>query len=70
MGIKGNLSTNGDLVSRYIGSDDFITMLYHVGQPLHSGRTDYPTGLTSEAYGTLAKQIPCQHGRLTIGYFD
>ena len=47
-----------------------ILSLYYFCQPLHGGGTDYYTGLTSDEYGTLAKHIPYQHGRLTIGYFD
>lgn len=70
MAVIGNLSTNGDLVSKHIDKDDFITVLFHVGQPLYGGGTSYYTGLTSEEFGTLAKHIPCQHGRLTIGCFD
>ena len=35
MDIIVNLSTNGDLVSRHINRDDFITVLFHVDQPLH-----------------------------------
>ena len=67
MAVIGNLSTHGDLVSKYIDRDDFITVLFYIGQPLYGGRTNYHTGLTSKAYGTLAKHNPCQHGRLTIG---
>ena len=55
MGIIGNLSTNSDLVSKHIDRDDSITILFHTGQPMYGGRTDCYTGLTSEAYGTLAK---------------
>ena len=70
MAVKGNLSTNGDLVSKHIDKDNFITVLFHIGQPLYSGGTNYYTGLNSDEYGTLAKHIPYQHGRLTIGCFD
>ena len=45
-------------------------MLFHIGQSLYGGGTNYYTGLTSDEYGTLAKYIPCQHGRHTIGCFD
>ena len=37
---------------------------------MHGGGTNYYTGPTSDEYGTYAKHIPCQHGRLTIGSFD
>ena len=37
---------------------------------MHGGGTHYYTGLTIEAYGTLAKHIPCQYIRLTIERFD
>ena len=70
MGIIGNLNPNGDLFFRHIDKKDFITVLFHVDQPLHGGGTDYHSGLTSEAYGASIKHIPCQHGRLTIGCFD
>ena len=70
MAVVGNLSTNGDLVSKYIDKDDFITVLYHIGQPLHGGGTNCYTGLISEEYGTLAKHIPCEHRRLPVGCFD
>ena len=33
----GNLSTNRDLVLKCIDRDDFITALFHTGQPLHGG---------------------------------
>ena len=59
--VIGNLSTYGDLVSNHIDKDDFITVLFHIGQPLHGGGMNYYTGLTSDEYGTLAKQISCQH---------
>ena len=36
-----DLSTNGDLVSKHIDRDDIITVLFHIGQPLHGGRTNY-----------------------------
>ena len=70
MPLIGNLSTNGDLVSKHVDKDDFITVLFHLGEPLHGGGTDYYTGLTRDEYGFLAKHIPCEHGRLTIGCFD
>ena len=66
MAIIGNLSTNGDLVTKHIEKDDFITALFHLGQPLYGGRTNYYTGLTNDEYGTITKHIPCQHGHLTI----
>ena len=47
MAVIDNLSTNGDLVSRHIDKDDFITVLYHIGQPLYGSGTNYYTGLTS-----------------------
>ena len=64
------MCANGDLASQYIDRDDFITVLFHIGQPLHDGGIDYYTGLSSHEYGTLAKYIPYQHGRLTIGCSD
>ena len=70
MAVIGNLSTICDLMSKYIDKDDFITVLFHIDQPLYGGRTNYCTGLTSDEYGPLTKHIPCQHGRLTIGCFD
>ena len=33
MAIIGNLSTNDDLVSKHIDKDNFITILFHIGQP-------------------------------------
>ena len=70
MGIIGDLSTNDDLGSKHNERDDISTVLFHVGQSLHGGGTDYYTGLTSEVYGTLAKHILCHYGRLTIEYLD
>ena len=66
----GNLSTNSDLVSKYIDKDEFITVLFHISQPLYRSRTNYYTALNSDEYGTSTKHIPCQHGRLTIECFD
>ena len=60
MAVIGNLSTNRDLMSKHIDRDDFITVLFYIGQPLRGGRTDYYTGLTSDEYCTLARHIPCQ----------
>ena len=51
MAVIGNLSTNGHLVSKHIDKDDFITVLFHVGQPLYGDRTSYYTGLTSDEHG-------------------
>ena len=70
IGVIGNLSTDGDLVSKHIDRDDFIAMLFHIGQPMYGGRTNYYTGLKSDEYGTLRKHIPYQHGHLAIGCFD
>ena len=70
MAVVGNLSTHGDLVSKHIDKNDFITVLFHIGKPLQGGGTNYYTGLTSDENGTSAKHIPCQYGRLTIGCFD
>ena len=66
MAVVSSLSTNGDLVSEYIDKDDFITLLFHIGQPLYGGGTNYYTGFASNEYGTLTKHIPCQHGRLLL----
>ena len=66
MAVIGNLSKNGNLVSNYIDRDDFIIVLFHIGQPLYGGRTNYYTGLTSDEYGTLIKHIPCEKQRLLI----
>ena len=55
---------------KYIDRDDFITVLFHIGKPLHGGGSNYYTGLNSDEHGTLTKNIPCRHGRLTIGCFD
>ena len=70
MAVIGNLSTDGDLVSKHIDKDDLITVLFHIGQSFYGGRTNYYTGLANDEYGTLTIYIPCQHGRLTIGCFD
>ena len=50
--------------------EGFVTALVHVGDPSNGGETKYNTGLTSKSFGHLAKEISCQHGRLTIGCFD
>ena len=52
MAVIGYLRTNGDLMSKHIDRDDFITVLFNIGQPLYGGGTDYYTGLTSDEYGT------------------
>ena len=70
MAVIGNLSTNGDLVSKHIDRDDFITVIFHIGQPLYGGGTKCYTSLSSDEYGTLTKHVPCQHRRLTIECFD
>ena len=70
MAVIGDLSTNGDLVSKHIDRDDLITVLFHIGQPLYGGGTTFYTGLTSDEYGRLTKHIPCLYGCLTIGCFD
>ena len=54
VGIIVNLGTNGNLVSKHFDRDDFMTVLFHISQPLHGGRTDYYTVLTNETCGTLA----------------
>ena len=66
MTLIGNLSKNGDLVSKHIDKDDFITVLFDIGQPLYGGGANYYTGLTSDEYGTSTKCIPCQHGCFTM----
>ena len=70
MAVIGNLITNDSLVSKHIDKDDFIIVLFHIGQPLYGGRTIYYTVLTSDEYEILTNHIPCHHGRLTIGCFD
>ena len=70
MGIISNVSSNIDLLSEHIDKGDLIAILFHIGQWLHEGRTDYYIGLTNDEYGILSKHIPCQYGRLTIGCFD
>ena len=67
MAVIGNLSTNGNLVSKHMDKDDFITVLFHIGQPLYGGGTNYYAGLISDKYGTLTKHIPCQHGQPLYG---
>ena len=48
MAVVGNLSTHGNLVSKHVDKDDFITVLFHIGKPLHGGGTNYYTNLTSD----------------------
>ena len=55
MGNFGNLNKNGDYVS---------------GDPSNVDETKFHTGSTSKSFGYLAKEISCEHGRLTIGCFD
>ena len=45
MAVIGNLSTNGNVVSKYFDRYDFITVLFHIGQPLYGGGTNYYTSL-------------------------
>ena len=66
----GNLNKNGDYVSKYMDKDDFVTALFCVGDPSNGDETKYYTGLTNKSFGHLAKEISCQHRRLTIGCFD
>ena len=70
MSIIGNLNENGDYTSKHIDKDNFITALFHVGDPSNGGETNYYTGLTNKSFGHLAKEISCKYGRLTIGCFD
>ena len=70
MSIIGNLNENGDYVSKHMDKEDFVTALFHVGDPSNGGETKYYTGLTSKSFGHLAKEISCQHGQLTIGYLN
>ena len=57
--IIGNLNKNGDYVSKHMDKDNFVTTLFHVGDPSNGGETKYFTGLTSKSFG-----------RSTIGNFD
>ena len=50
--------------------EDLVTALFYIGNPSNGGETKYYVGLTSKSFGHLAKEISCQHGRLTIGRFD
>ena len=70
MSIIGNLNKNGDYVSKHVDKEDVVTTLFHVGDPSNGDETKYYTGLTSKSFGHLAKEISCQHRRLTIGHFD
>ena len=70
MSIIGNLNENGDYVSKHMDKEYFVTALFHVGDPSNGGETKYFTGLISISFGHLAKEISCEHGRLTIGCFD
>ena len=70
MSIIGNLNEKGDYVSKYMDKEDFVTALFHVGDPLNGGEAKYYTRLTSKSFGHRAKEISCQHGRLTIGRFN
>ena len=36
MDVIGNLSTDGELVFKYIDKVDFITVLFHIGKPIYS----------------------------------
>ena len=68
--IIGNLNENGAFVSKHMDKDDFVTALFHVGDPSNGGETKYYTGLTSKSFVHIAKIISCEHGQLTIGCFD
>ena len=70
MNLIGNLNENGDYASKHTDKEDFVTALFHIGDPSNGGETKYYTGLTSKSSGHLAKEISYQHGRLTIGRFD
>ena len=48
MSIIGNLKENGDYVSMHKDEDDFVTALFHVGDPLNGGKAKYFTGLSSK----------------------
>ena len=50
--------------------EDLVTSLFHVVDPSNGGETKYYTGLTSNSFGHLPKEISCEHGWLTIGWFD
>ena len=70
MGIIGNLKENGDYVSKHMDKEDLVTALFHVGHPSNGGETKYYTGLTSDSFGHVTKEISCEHGQITIGCFD
>ena len=70
MGIISNLNENVDHVSKHMDKEDFVTALFHVGDPSNGGDTKYHTGLISKSFEHLAKEILYDHGQLTIGRFD
>ena len=70
MGIIGNLNENGDYTSKHMDKEDLVTVFFYVSDPSNGGETKYYAGLTSKSFGHLAKEISCDHGRLTVGCFD
>ena len=70
MDIIGNWNKNSDHISKHMDKEDFVTTLFHVGDPSNGGGTKYYAGLTSKSFGNLTKEVSCEHGRLTIGCFD
>ena len=41
MAVIGNPSTNGIMVSKHIDGDNFITILFYIGQPLHEAELTF-----------------------------
>ena len=55
--IIGYLNENGDYVSKHMDKEDFVTTLFHVGDPSNVGETKYYAGLTSKSFGHLIMSL-------------
>ena len=71
MSLLGNLTEEeSGVIEPHFDDDDIITALFHFGNPSSGGGTSYYSGLSANKKGITYKNIPFQHGRLQIGFFN
>ena len=70
MSLLGNLNDEVGDIEPHTDNDDIITALFHVGNPSSGGGTSYYSGLSKKDKGNTYINVPFQHGRLQIGFFN
>ena len=70
MTLLGNLKDQNDNRHIHTDDDDIITGLFHIGEPTDGGSTFYYSGLKDNSPGDVQFEMPFQHGRLQIGFFN